>query len=215
MLRELPFDRKMKQVIFFPHNGNSLEAICCLNKTQKLLGFIDDDKQKQGTTSYEYKIFSRKIINISKKAKILAVPGSPSTYKERRKIIDSLEIHPERYISLIHPRAFVSPLAKIGYNVLIMAGVIVTSNAVIGNNVCVLPNSVIHHDVKIGDYTLIGSNVTIAGRVTIGENCYIGSASSIINDIEIEDNVMVGMAANVIRNVKKNSRVVGNPARCI
>lgn len=205
----------MTQIIFFPHNGNSLEAIYCLNKTQKLLGFIDDDKQKQGMTLHGYKIFNRKIIKSNAKAKILAVPGSPSTYKERRKIINSLGIQPERYISLVHPRATVSPLAKIGDNVLIMAGVVVTSNAVIGNNVCVLPNSVIHHDVKIGDYTLIGSNVTIAGRVTIGENCYVGSGSSIINDVEIGDNVLIGMATNVICSVKKNTRVVGNPARYI
>lgn len=205
----------MQKILIFPYNGNAIEALTCLKGKYHVIGFIDDDKLKQGDSSKGFPVFSRDAIKRFPEAKVLAVPGSPLSYQTREKIILSLRIPGERFVTLIHPKAVVSPLATIGKNVLIMAGVVITSDAIIGDNVCVLPNSVIHHDVKIGDNTLIGSNVVIAGRVAIGKNCYVGSGATIINDVQIGNNVLVGMATNVIRSIKANSKVVGNPARYI
>lgn len=205
--------KKLTKLLIFPYNGNGLEAVGAVGKNFDLIGFIDDEVKKQGKQKNGLMVFTRNVRQKFTEAKVLAVPGSPDSYLKRKKIIAGLKIPAKRYATVIHPQTVVSPLAKIGYNVLIMAGAVITSNAVIGNHVCILPNSVIHHDVKIGEYSLIGSNVTIAGRVIIGKNCYVGSGSSIINDVEIGDNALVGMAANVICSVKPNTRVVGNPAR--
>ena len=98
----------------------------------------------------------------------MAVPGSPASYRRRPEIISGLGVTLDRFARVIHPMARISPLARIGHNVLIMAGVVITSNAVIGNHVCILPNAVIHHDVVIDDWTLVGSNVSIAGGVRLG-----------------------------------------------
>ena len=114
---------------------------------------------------------------------------------------------------VIHPRASVSPLASIGRNVLIMAGVVITSDAVIGDHVCILPNTVIHHDVTIGDWSLVGANVTVAGGAGLADNCYIGSGSRIMNGVEIGAGALVGLGSNVIRDVRAGATVAGNPAR--
>ena len=203
----------MSKLLIFPYNGNGLEAIDCIGNNFELAGFIDDTKEKQGVATNGYRVFSRDICQKISEAKILAVPGSSSTFRERKKIIDSLNIAEGRFATVIHPSATVSPLAKIGFNVLIMAGVVITSNAVIGNHVCILPNTVIHHDVVICDYTLIGSNISVAGNTRVGENCYIGSGTSIINGIEIGSKTMIGMGTNVIQSFPENSKLVGNPAR--
>jgi sugar O-acyltransferase (sialic acid O-acetyltransferase NeuD family) len=137
------------------------------------------------------------------------------SYLHRCAIIDGLDVPMGRFATVIHPSASISRFARIGYNVLIMAGVVVTSNAVIGNHVCILPNSVVHHDASVGDWTLVGAGVTIAGGTSIGKNCYIGSGSSIINDVRIGDGALVGLGANVLVSVPGNVRVVGNPARQI
>jgi len=203
----------MEKLLIFPFNGNGLEALDCLGKNFELIGFIDDTKEKQEKNKLGFEVFSRAFIKKFHEAKILAVPGSPTSYHIRKRIILELKIPKKRFAQVIHPSAKISPFAKIGNNVLIMAGVVITSNAVIGNNVCILPNTVIHHDTEIGDYTLIGSNVTIAGNTKIGKNCYIGSGTSIINNIEIGDKTLIGMGTNVIKSLPKNSKVVGNPAR--
>lgn len=202
----------MKNLLIFPCNGNGLEALSCFTNEYAFLGFIDDTPAKQGKTASGFSVFDREAIKKNPGAFILAVPGSPATYKARKQVIDSLNINSSRYATILHPKASISPLAKIGKNVLIMAGVVITSNAIIGDHVCILPNTVIHHDCVIEDYTLIGSNVSVAGNVTIGANCYIGSGTSIINDITIGARTLIGLGSNVLKSLPQDSRAAGNPA---
>lgn len=197
--------------MIFPFNGNGIEALDCIDPEKyDFIGFIDDDQQK---ISAEYEIFSRLILAKYKDWVLLAVPGSPKSFKQRINNIESLKINPERYITAIHPRASIGRNVSIGYNCLIMAGAVVTSNARLHNHVCVLPNSVIHHDVEVDEYTLIGSNVVIAGGTSVGRNCYIGSGTNIINGVKIGDGSMIGLGSNIIKNVVSNAKVAGNPAR--
>ena len=205
----------MKKLLIFPYNGNGLEAVNCISSEFELIGFIDDTPEKQGKQKNGFTVYSRDALQKFQDALVLAVPGSSTSFPQRQSIIDSLNINKDRWATIIHPKASVSPLADIGYNTLIMAGAVITSNAVIGNHVCILPNSVIHHDCKIDDYCLIGSNIVIAGHVIINKNCYIGSGSNLINDIEIGETSLIGLGTNVIGSIPANSKAVGNPAKII
>lgn len=214
----MPLDRKEMDVqkaqplLIFPYNGNGIEALDCIDGAYRFIGFVDDAPQKQGTDPNGYPVFGRDAFARFSDARVLAVPGSPSSYRSRKELIQGLGLAKERFARVIHPSARVSPLATIGGNVLILAGAVITSNARIGSHVCILPNTVIHHDVEVGDWTLIGSNVTIAGGTAVEENCYIGSGSGVMNDLRVGTGALVGFGSNVIRNVPADSRVVGNPA---
>lgn len=203
----------VQPLLIFPCNGNGIEALDCLDETYELIGFVDDAVEKRGTRVAGYPVFGREALTGHRAARVLAMPGSPSSYKSRPKIVKGLGVAADRFTTVIHPRATVSPLARIGRNVLIMAGVVITSNAVIGDHVCILPNTVVHHDAVVGPWSLIGSSVTIAGGTVIEENCYIGSGSSVIQGVKLREKCLVGLGANVIRNVAANARVAGNPAR--
>lgn len=203
------------KLLIFPYNGNGLEALDCLGDLFEFIGYVDDTPEKQGLNNYGHMVYSRNIFNELPEAKVLAVPGSPTSFKIRNEIILNLKLPAERFATIIHPKASVSSLANIGFNTLIMAGVVITSNASIGNHVCILPNTVIHHDCVIGNYTLIGSNVSIAGSTIVGSNCYIGSGTKIINNVSIGDHSLIGLGSNVIKSVEINSKVVGNPAKNI
>jgi sugar O-acyltransferase (sialic acid O-acetyltransferase NeuD family) len=200
-------------LLLFPCNGNALEAIDCLGDRHRLMAFIDDTPAKHGTAVFGYPVGGRELLAQHPAARVLAVPGSPTSYRGRRQVIDGLGLGEERFARVVHPSARISPMAEIGRNVLIMAGVVITSNARIGDHVCVLPNTVIHHDAVVGSWTLIGACVTIAGGCIIGENCYVGSGASIIHNVELGAHCLVGLGANVIRNVAAAAKVAGNPAR--
>jgi sugar O-acyltransferase (sialic acid O-acetyltransferase NeuD family) len=204
-----------QRLLIFPCNGNGREALDAMGEDIQLVGFVDDTVEKQGAGPHGLPVMARTAFADFPDARVLAVPGGPASYLRRRAIVEDLAIAADRFATVIHPAARVSRYATIGYNVLIMAGVVITSNAVIGNHVCILPNSVIHHDAVIGDWTLIGGNVTIAGGCRIGLNCYIGSGSSIIHDARVGDHSLVGLGANVIASVPAGVKVAGNPARRI
>jgi sugar O-acyltransferase (sialic acid O-acetyltransferase NeuD family) len=206
-------ERARPSLLIFPCNGNGLEALDCLGETWNFLGFIDDTDEKQAGGAYGHRVMSRAALTEYADAWVLAVPGGPASYRARQGIIDGLGVPRERFARVIHPTARISPLSTLGINILVMAGVVITSNAVIGNHVCLLPNTVVHHDAVIGDWSLVGSNVSVSGSVKVGENCYIGSGSSIMNAIRIQDRALIGIGSNVIRDVPADARVVGNPAK--
>jgi sugar O-acyltransferase (sialic acid O-acetyltransferase NeuD family) len=201
-----------KPLLIFPCNGSGIEALDCLGDAYRCIGFVDDTPEKIGTKKYGYPVFDRSAFTAHPHAFVLAVLGSPLSYRSRQKAIEGLGVAPERFARVIHPAARVSPLAEIGHNVLIMAGVVLTSNCVVGNHICILPNTVVHHDVTIGDWSLVGSGVSLTGSVTVG---YIGSASSIMNNVRIGDGALVGIGSNVIRDVAPGAKVVGNPTRTL
>jgi sugar O-acyltransferase (sialic acid O-acetyltransferase NeuD family) len=205
--------KEAKPLLIFPYNGNAIEALDCIGSAYRFIGFVDDTLEKQGIDPNGYSVFGRDAFAQFSDAYILAVPGSPRSYRARKEIIQGLCLADERFASVIHPAARVSPLATIGSNVLIMAGVVITSNACIGSHSCILPNTVIHHDVAIGNWSLIGSNVTIAGNTVVEENCYIGSGTSLMNGIRVRSGALVGLGSNVINSVAANTTVIGNPAR--
>lgn len=199
----------------FPFNGNGIEALDAVDEqSYTFLGFIDDNPEKQ-KTPHPWPVWGRKVLQQNPDARVLAVPGGPLSFTQRKSHIEGLGIPESRFISLIHPAASIGKNVTIGHNCLIMAGVVLTSNARIGNHVCILPNTVVHHDSYVGDYTLIGSNVAVAGGTHVGANCYIGSGSNLINGIRIGARTLVGLGSNVIRDINTDEKVAGNPARSL
>ena len=203
----------MDKLLIFPFNGNAIEAMDCIEGQYELIGFIDDVKEKQGPSAYGVSVFDRSALDRFKDAKVLAVPGSPASYKNRAEHIASLGISKDRFTTVVHPKATIGRHVQLGTNCLIMAGVVLTSNATIGDHVCILPNTVVHHDSVISDYTLIGCNVAIAGGTTIGSNCYIGSGTNVINGITIGEKTLVGLGSNVVKSIPPGSKIAGNPAK--
>jgi len=209
-------------LLIFPFGGNSRESACVVEAVNKLcsswnfIGFIDDNADKHGKEFGNYRVIGgRDKIADYPQAKVLAVPGRPDNYYKRDEIITSLNLPEERFATLIHPSAEIGIGTKIGYNTVIMAGVVITSNVTIGNNCVILPNTVISHDTKIGDYCMIGSNVSVSGGVTIEEKCYIGTGTKIIQEVTIGSKSLVGIGSVVIKNVESGSVVAGNPAKLI
>ena len=202
-----------KPLLIFPYNGNGVEALDCIDDTFQFIGFIDDTIAKLGTDQHGYRVMPREILHQLPDASVLAVPGGPASYRARKNIIAGLGLDEGRFATVIHPHASVSRRARVGRNVLLMAGVVITANARIDDHVCVLPNTVVHHDSVIGAWSMIGANVTIAGNVAIGQNCYIGSGSSVMNGVKIGNEALVGLGSNVIRDIAAGRTVAGNPAR--
>lgn len=121
----------------------------------------------------------------------------------------------KKYITTIHPTAYISKYTKIDYGSVIMPGVVINSSCKIGRHCILNTNCSIDHDCAIEDFVHISPNVGLAGNVHIGARTHIGIGTNIIQGIKIGKNVTVGAGSVIIRDIPDNAVVVGNPGKII
>src|SRR5690554_1803048 len=89
-------------LLIFPCNGNGIEAVDCIGEAYRLIGFVDDTREKQESRTHGYPVLSRAALSEFADCDVLAVPGGPASFMERRRIIESLGIGFERFARVIH-----------------------------------------------------------------------------------------------------------------
>src|SRR4030095_14765611 len=98
-----------RPLLIFPCNGNGVEALDCLGDAYRCIGFVDDTAEKQRAGAHGHRVFGREALAERRDALVLAVPGSPTSYRDRRRIVAGLDVAAERFARVVHPAARVSP----------------------------------------------------------------------------------------------------------
>ena len=98
--------------------------------------------------------------------------------------------------NIIHPSAYVSPHAHIGYGCIILNNAVVQNNARCGDGCILNPGVELHHDSTIGSYCLIYTNSVIRSLTRVGDHVWIGSNCTVSTGSVVEDNSIIadGMA---------------------
>ena len=117
-----------------------------------------------------------------------------------------------RFVSVLHPTAYIGSNVVIGDGCIICPHVTITNDVRIGSHVIVNNNVSVSHDNIIGSYTTICPGCCLAGRVNIGEGVFIGTASTIIPDVSLGDNMYVAAGSVVVRSFA-SGRIMGVPAK--
>lgn len=81
-------------------------------------------------------------------------------------------------VTVVHPRACVSPAATIGAGSAIMALAMVGVDATIGEAAIVNANATVDHDASVGDFAHLGVGVQLAGGVKIGARVWLQAGCS-------------------------------------
>jgi UDP-perosamine 4-acetyltransferase len=116
-------------------------------------------------------------------------------------------------VTVIHPKAWVSPSAHLGNGVVVMAGAMINACAVIGDLAIINTGSTIDHDCNVGRAAHIAPQCGIAGSVTIGSGTMLGVGTKVIPGISIGSNAMIGAGSVVVRNIPEGALAMGIPAR--
>ncbi len=118
-------------------------------------------------------------------------------------------------VNAIHPRASISPTARIGRNVTVCRGAQICSHAAIADSTIINTGAIIEHECQIAEAVHVAPGARIAGRVTIGARAFIGIGAIVIQNLTIGSDAVVGAGAVVLEDVPAGATVVGCPARII
>jgi sugar O-acyltransferase (sialic acid O-acetyltransferase NeuD family) len=198
-----------------------LDIVADVNRTGRqppfrCIGFLDDERSRQGTTVAGLPVLGP-LSSAGDHGDALFVNGigSPRTVRRKQAILAGTGLDDERFVTLVHPLAFVSPRAELGRGTVLFPHVAIHSGASVGRHVIVLSGAVVNHDAVVGDYTCVTSGVRISGGVRLGRSCYLGTNSALRELVSIGDGAVVGMGAVVTADVAADTVVAGNPARVL
>jgi sugar O-acyltransferase (sialic acid O-acetyltransferase NeuD family) len=128
---------------------------------------------------------------------------------------DLVERIRERWISLVHPAAYVHRSVVIGAGSVVFAGAAVQPDAVIGRHVIVSTGATIDHDCEIGDLAHIAPGAHLAGNVTVGKGTLIGIGATVMPGRSVGDWSVVGAGAVAATEIPGGSSWAGVPARLL
>lgn len=116
-------------------------------------------------------------------------------------------------VTIIHPRATVSPFAQIGVGSVLFAGAVVNVDAVVGAATIINTGAVVEHDCVLGAGVHVSPNAALAGGVTVGDCTWIGMCACVRQLVTVGSDVVVGAGAVVVGDVESGVTVVGVPAK--
>lgn len=124
--------------------------------------------------------------------------GKPDT---RVKVFEKLDQAGYEFPSMIHPRAFVEPTARVAEGTQILPMAYVGSNSQIGFGCIINYGAIISHDCVLQDYVNLSPGGTLAGGVTVGERSQIGMRATVNLNLNIGTEVRIGNGATIKKDV--------------
>lgn len=209
----------MRNLVIIGAGGTSREiadAVDAINHREpcwNLLGFLDDDTRKHGTSVDGIPVLGPIAAGVDSQVQFIIGIASWRTPDARREVVSRLALPPERYATIVHPSALISRHAKIGMGTAILQNVVITPGTIVGEHTLILQNVTMAHDQVVEDYVTIASGATVAGAVRLRSGSYLGAGCTIMNGVTVDCGSLVAVGAVVMNDVPAGRTVAGNPAR--
>lgn len=210
----------MKDIIIIGAGGFGRETIQLIKDINSvsyqwnILGFVDDNRDIQGKKINGYRVLGEvDLLNNYNYA--LYTICAIADCQTKKCIIEGLNNKKIRFAQLIHPFAVLASNLELGFDLIIQANCVLTTNIKIGNHVGISPQCGLGHDCHIKDYCTLFWNVNIGGYVVVEEGCQLGTKTTVIQERKIGSWSIIGSNSNVIRDIPEASTAVGNPATVI
>jgi UDP-perosamine 4-acetyltransferase len=197
-------------------HGKVVLEILQAQKKHQPVGFLDADPSLVGSVvgglpvlgaiNYLGKLKAQKI-----KGAIIAIGDN----RTRRSYSQVLAQHGIDLISAIHPRAIVSPSAKVGRGVVVAAGAVLGTECTVGDLAIINTAAVIDHECVIEEAAHVCPTAALAGRVRIGACAFVGLGAKILPCLTIGAEAVIGAGAVVRVDVASGVTVVGVPAKVV
>jgi sugar O-acyltransferase (sialic acid O-acetyltransferase NeuD family) len=137
----------------------------------------------------------------------------PTTPKRAALASELRRRHALLFHTLVHPTAYVSPLATLGQGTYVGAQAVIASGAALDEHVFVNRCAMVGHDTRVGMFSRIQPGANVAGLSRLGRGVTIGIGATLVERLEIGDNAVIGAGSVVLEDVPENVLVAGIPAQ--
>lgn len=175
---------------------------------QHILGLLDDDCSMHGKQILGQEVLGS--LELIRNTDCFAICGIGNNIIRKRIANEFCHV---KWISVIHPAAFVHDSVKVEEGSVIFAGSIIQPDTVIKKHAIINTGATIDHDCLINDFVHIGPGVHLAGTVSVGEGSFLGIGSAVIPNLSIGSWTTFGAGSVVIKSMGDNLKAKGVPAK--
>ena len=134
---------------------------------------------------------------------------------KRAELIRKMEARGARFITIIHPTAYVAPNATVGNGCIVGPFSAVGSDARVGDHVLLTWYSSLAHDSIAHSFAMLSPYSTANGSAILEEGTFLGTHAVIHPKIRVGAWSKVASGSVVYRDVPPNCLASGNPAKAI
>jgi acetyltransferase EpsM len=201
---EGPFNPRALLIYGGGGHGKSLIDLVLALGTYDLVGVIDDGLAVGGDVAGLAVLGGRdKLAELSERGVRQAVNavGGIGDIGSRVRVFEILSAAGYVCPTVVHPRAYVEPSARLAGGVQVFPNSYVGSEAFVGFGAIINTGAVVSHDCRIGDYANISPGALLAGGVSIGESTLVGMGVTINLNVTIGAEARIGNSAAIKSDV--------------
>lgn len=183
---------------------------------ERVLGFTDVDASRHGLSVCGLPVLGDdRVLAAHSQGDVLLAIGIGGVRGEpgRRLVQERLLAAGWRVCGVRHPSAIVSPFARLGAGVQLMAGSIVQPGAEIGDGAIVNTAAVVEHDCAVGPYVHVAPRALLCGNAAVGGDSHVGAGAVVRQGLRLGARTVVGAGAVVVQDYIGGGQLVGVPAR--
>jgi sugar O-acyltransferase (sialic acid O-acetyltransferase NeuD family) len=192
-----------------------LETLRAIGKTE-VIGFLDDDATKHGTTFHELPVLGgMDWAQANRSGRSLGAIVAIGSNDARTAIGDKLREGGFELLNVVHPSVVMMSGVSMGSGNLICAGAILIEGTQIEDDIVINSGAILEHDSMLHTGAQIATGVHTAGCVEVGAWAFIGVGAILGPRVVVGERSIVGAGSTVLSDIPANVIAYGNPARII
>lgn len=159
-------------------HGRSVAEALLLDGRYRLAGFVDDswpDVKEVWGYPVQGGIGELEVCREHARFAIVAIGNNETRERLHARILAAgFEL-----VTVIHPRAFVSPRATLGVGCAVMAGAVIGTEATLGEGVIVNCGAIVDHHCRVSEFGHLGVGACMAGGSMLGRGAWMQAGAAL------------------------------------